>query len=721
MVRVHELAKELACTSNELLVELKKMGSDAVKALNQISPEEEKFLREKFQGGLETEPGPKGRDQVGKRVALNDDSQGYEPVRLRGRDTGIKRDFRGSEQAASSTLSPKKPKRGGPRERESTTTKIIKKTIVRKRYIRTQGGQSEGSTATPVVEQQRVPVEEVPEKPSKDRRPRKRSRLTIEGATLPKAQEEAPVVEPVAVQQPAQKAKAEAPPSKKKRRPEGRTQTKPPPPGKDLRDRDRRPKPRPPKGKESPEVNLQKSLQQLQEKGIKSDLTTAGRKPVAGKKTKKKRKKILDQDRTRRFEKTARVKVKGRSRDNIDATDGLVKRKGRRRSDGRGPALMRPQVMHKKVKVTPSMTIKDLSEATGIKAGEIIKFLVSDLGVFATINQVVDLDIIKLILENFDFEYDVRIREVEDEIEHEPDKEGELVRRPPVVVVLGHVDHGKTKLLDAIRHANVIDTEAGAITQHIGAYQAQVDGRKITFLDTPGHEAFTAMRARGAQVTDIAILVVACDDGVMPQTIEAINHARSAGLEIIVALNKIDKENADPERIKSQLAEYGFVPEEWGGKTIMVPISAKFGQGIDELLEMVLLTADVLDLKGNPKARAEGTVLEARLDKGLGVVATVLDQRGTLKPGTVVVSGASWGRIRQMTDEHGKQLKDCPPATPCQITGLSDLPEAGDKLYQVKDEKVAKEIYSQRQINKRQERIHAVIRIRLDDFYEHLG
>lgn len=721
MVRVHELATELGCTSNELLQELQKMGSETKKAINVISPDEEKILRDKYGRAGKADATSTGKGHSGKAIVLDSDSAGYEPVKLKAKDSSIKRDFRASEPSASSTLAKRKPARTYSRQGEQTSTKIIKKTIIRKRFVRSP---DEVPTEAPVAETPSNPVVNVQQTPAKDARPaRIRRSLVIEGGVLPKAAEEVKVE--VAATPPKGKETGDTQAPAKPRKGRKRSVKDRVPGERDTSQRGQRPPPRPshpPKPAEKGEVRLQKSLEKLVTKGISSDLTTVNREGAAGKKTKKKRKKIMGPDRNKQFGKIDR-RSKTKSRDDKAASrngSGTVRKRGRRRMGGRVETTQRPVPVQRRVKVTPSMTIKGLCAATGIKAGEIIKFLVSDLGVMATINQVVDLDIIKLILENFKFEYDVKIREVEDEIEHDPDLEEDLVKRPPVVVVLGHVDHGKTKLLDTIRHANVIDTEAGAITQHIGAYQAIVNDRKVTFLDTPGHEAFTAMRARGAQITDLAILVVACDDGVMPQTIEAINHARAANLEIIIALNKIDRDNADPDRIKTQLAEYDFIPEEWGGKTIMVPISAKTGQGIDDLLEMVLLSADVLNLKGNPKVKAEGTVIESRLDKGLGVVATILIQRGTLKPGDIIVCGASWGRVRQMTDELGKVLEEAGPSTPCLITGLSDVPNAGDKVYEVKDEKVAKEVYSQRSINKRMEKIHAVNRISLEDFYEQL-
>ncbi|MCD6218554.1 translation initiation factor IF-2 [bacterium] len=372
---------------------------------------------------------------------------------------------------------------------------------------------------------------------------------------------------------------------------------------------------------------------------------------------------------------------------------------------------------HRKIRITNHMTIKDLSAATGVKSPTIVKFLLDEINVMATINQVVDIDMASLILESLGYEYEIAIKKVEDILKHDDDSEEDLKTRPPVVTVLGHVDHGKTKLLDTIRKTNVAEGEAGGITQAIGAYQVYMRDRAITFIDTPGHEAFTAMRARGAKVTDVAILVVACDDGVQPQTKEAIDHAKSAGIEIVVALNKIDLDTADPERVKAQLSELELIPEEWGGNTVMVPISAKFGDGIEELLDLVLLQADILDLKANPDALAEGTIIEAKIDKGKGALATVLIQRGTLKVGDYIVVGCSHGRIRAMLNEYGKKVKEVGPSTPVELFGLSDVPQAGDILNKVENEKIAKEIYDKRCLDRRQEAIRAVNKISLDDLY----
>ena len=344
------------------------------------------------------------------------------------------------------------------------------------------------------------------------------------------------------------------------------------------------------------------------------------------------------------------------------------------------------------------------------------------LGVMATINQEIDVDTITLVSEEFGVtvEYKEEVDQAAFEEIEETDAPEDLKERPPVVTIMGHVDHGKTTLLDTIRHTNVTATEAGGITQHIGAYQVEVSGKKITFLDTPGHAAFTAMRARGAQVTDITVLVVAADDGVMPQTIEAINHAKAADVPIIVAVNKIDKPEANPERVKQQLSEHGLVPEEWGGETIYVPVSALKGEGIDELLEMILLVAEVQELKANPDKRARGVVIEAELDKNRGPVATVLVQNGTLRVGDALVAGNYFGKVRAMINDRGRRVKEATPSTPVEILGLSDVPNAGDAFMVFEDEKQAREIADIRAERQRQKELKVQTRITLDDLYKQI-
>ena len=349
------------------------------------------------------------------------------------------------------------------------------------------------------------------------------------------------------------------------------------------------------------------------------------------------------------------------------------------------------------VKIPDEITVGELASRMKKTAAEVIKQLIK-LGVMASVNQTVDYDTAALVAMELGckVEKEVIVTIEERLIDDREDTADELQPRSPVVVVMGHVDHGKTSLLDAIRNTNVASGEAGGITQHIGAYTVQINGNPITFLDTPGHAAFTSMRARGAMCTDIAILVVAADDGIMPQTVEAINHAKAANIPIIVAINKMDKHGANPDRIKQQLTEYDLVPEEWGGETVICPISAKTGQGIDELLEMVILTAEVQELKANPNRLAKGVVIEARLDKARGPVATLLVQNGTLKQGDVIIAGTAVGRVRVMTDDKGRTVKTAGPSKPVEITGLAEVPGAGDIFNAVEDERMARQLVEQR-------------------------
>ena len=373
------------------------------------------------------------------------------------------------------------------------------------------------------------------------------------------------------------------------------------------------------------------------------------------------------------------------------------------------------------ITIPETITVKDFAAELKKTTAEIIKKLLG-YGVMATINNEIDFDTAALIADEFGVKVNKKETVTEEDIlfDDSEDKEEELETRPPVVVVMGHVDHGKTSLLDAVKQTHVIEGEAGGITQHIGAYKVKINDREITFLDTPGHEAFTAMRARGAQITDIAILVVAANDGVMPQTVEAINHAKSAGIPIIVAINKIDLPDANIDKVKQELMAYELVPEEWGGDTIFVPISAKKHQNIDQLLEMVLLEADVLELKANPNKQAKGVVIEARLDKNKGAIASMLVQRGTLDVGDTIVVGSSIGRIRSMTDEKGKKVKKAGPSTPVEIMGLTEVPQAGDTFYEVEDEKTAKHLIEKRKRQEREKAINATNKVTLDNLFSQM-
>ena len=371
------------------------------------------------------------------------------------------------------------------------------------------------------------------------------------------------------------------------------------------------------------------------------------------------------------------------------------------------------------VELPETIIVKDFAERLGRDVGEVMKKLLMG-GIMATINQELDFDTASLIADEFGVTV-TKEAPPEDptEIEEIIDPPETLKTRPPVVTIMGHVDHGKTSLLDAIRQTNVTSHEAGGITQHIGAYQVRYEGKKITFMDTPGHEAFTAMRARGAQVTDIAVLVVAADDGVMPQTIESINHAKSAGVPIIVAINKIDKESANPEHVMQQLTEYGLISEDWGGDTIMVPVSAHKKIGLDDLLENILVLAEVQDLKANPNRPAQGVVIEAKLDKGRGPVASVLIQKGTLRVGDTIIVGTCFGKVRAMNNERGERVKKAEPSIPVEILGLNDVPEAGDIL-NVTDEKTARSVAEKRLEKKRSSELHVNAKVTLDDLFNQI-
>ena len=403
---------------------------------------------------------------------------------------------------------------------------------------------------------------------------------------------------------------------------------------------------------------------------------------------------------------------------------GFVSNKKRQEEQER---LRRLQMQEKakkvqlKVLIPDEINVGELAVRLKKTAADVIKQLMK-LGVMANVSQSVDFDTASLVAEEFGakVEHEVIVTIEEKLIDDSTDDEKNLQPRPPVVVVMGHVDHGKTSLLDAIRHAHVTEGEAGGITQHIGAYQVQLDDRLITFLDTPGHAAFTSMRARGAQVTDVAILVVAADDGIMPQTVEAINHAKAAGVPIIVAVNKIDKEGANPDRVLQQLTEYELVPEEWGGDTIVCNISAKQNIGIENLLEMVLLTADIQELKANPDRRAKGTVIEAKLDRGRGPVATILIQNRTLHTGDIVIAGKPVGRVRAMTDDRGRKLDSAGPSMPVEIIGLSEVPDAGDLFYAVEDERMARELAEQRKTEEKDEKAKMQEKITLENLFSHI-
>jgi translation initiation factor IF-2 len=446
-----------------------------------------------------------------------------------------------------------------------------------------------------------------------------------------------------------------------------------------------------------------------------------------GKVKKKEKKKPVRLEDDKQFFKK---KITFRKKEILDKSDlydekALKAHKGRR--PGKGKVAIRgdktlittPKAIKRRIKIDEVIVVSDLAKRMGVKASEVIRKLMA-LGVMATLNQAIDFETAGVVASEFEYEAEKVSFEEESLLRPEKDDPNKLRPRPPVVTIMGHVDHGKTSLLDAIRQTNVIDGESGGITQHIGAYNVTLKNGQIVFLDTPGHEAFTSMRARGAEITDLVVLVVAADDGVMPQTIEAINHARAAGVPILVAINKIDKPGADPERVKRQLAEHDLTHEEWGGDTVYVNVSAKQGEGIEELLEMILLQAEVLELKANPDKLAIGHVIEAKLDPGRGSVATVLVQEGTLHEGDVVICGLHHGKVRAMIEDQGRRVYSAGPSMPIEIQGLSGVPMAGDDFMALADEKVAKQVSSNRTWKQRACRLAQGTRLTLEKQYEQM-
>ncbi len=384
--------------------------------------------------------------------------------------------------------------------------------------------------------------------------------------------------------------------------------------------------------------------------------------------------------------------------------------------DLKKPEITVPKAVKRRIKLDEAITVANLARRMGIKATEVIRKLM-ELGLMATLNQAIDFDTASLVAAEFEYEAEKTGFEEAGIIRATPDREEDLKSRPPVVTIMGHVDHGKTSLLDAIRQTKVTEGEAGGITQHIGAYNVSLDSGQVVFLDTPGHEAFTAMRARGARVTDLVVLVVAADDGVMQQTVEAINHAQAADVPILVAINKIDKDNANPDRVKRELAERGLTPEEWSGDTTMVEVSAKKKIGLDELLELILLQAELMDLKANPSKKSRGRVIEARLDKGKGPLATVLVQEGTLRTGDPFVCGTFHGRVRAMLDDRGRKVEEAPPSMPVEVHGISGVPQAGDEFVVVEDEKQARQVATHRQLKLREAELSRASKVTLDNLF----
>ena len=454
----------------------------------------------------------------------------------------------------------------------------------------------------------------------------------------------------------------------------------------------------------------------------------AKKRPGKPKKKKGKRARV-DEDE----ERPLRKRLPSRRKEVVTGDDLYARRRGPGRMiKGRKAARVRavakdvkqteitiPKAAKRRVKLDEAITVSSLAKRMGVKAREVITKLM-ELGLMATLNQAIDFDTASLVATEFNYEAEKTGFEEAAILQAAPDREEDLKTRPPVVTIMGHVDHGKTSLLDAVRQTKVTEGEAGGITQHIGAYNVELDAGQVVFLDTPGHEAFTAMRARGARVTDLVVLVVAADDGVMQQTVEAINHAQAADIQILVAINKIDKENADTDKVKRELAERGLNPEEWGGDTTMVEVSAKQKTGLDELLELILLQAELLELKANPDKKSRGRVVEARLDKGKGPLATVLVQEGTLRVGDPFVCGTFYGRVRAMLDDRGRKVEAAPPSMPVEVHGISGVPQAGDELVVVNDEKQAKQVAGHRQLKLREAELSQATKVTLDNLFERI-
>jgi translation initiation factor IF-2 len=447
---------------------------------------------------------------------------------------------------------------------------------------------------------------------------------------------------------------------------------------------------------------------------------------TVGRGKKKRKKKVVEPEVDKKF---LKKKISFRRKAVIEGEDLYAKGyrarkqrklvKGKKMAGGQKTQITVAKAIKRRIKIDEAIVLAELAKRMGIKSNEIIKSMMA-MGSMATVNQTIDFETAALIASEFNYEVERASFEEETLLKQETDDPTKLAPRPPVVTIMGHVDHGKTSLLDVIRKTRISETEAGGITQHIGAYHVATDKGQIAFLDTPGHEAFTAMRARGAQVTDIVVLVVAADDGVMPQTIEAINHAKAAQVPIIVAINKIDKQNAEPEKVQRELAEIGLTPEDWGGETIYINVSAKQAEGIDELLEMVLLQAEVLELKAIPDKLASGHVIEAKIDSGRGAVATILVREGTLHAGDPVVCGLHYGRTRAMLDDRGAPVEAAGPSIPVEIVGLSGVPMAGDEFFALKDEKNAKQISEHRQQKQRSKELAQSSRMSLDKLFERL-
>ncbi|MBW1695175.1 MAG: translation initiation factor IF-2 [Deltaproteobacteria bacterium] len=627
----------------------------------------------------------------------------------------------------------------------------VKPTVIRRRKKRIQIEEVQAAEPEAIAESQEAlkePAEEVSKEEAKPA-PKEAVRVEAEAIAEQKPTPEAPPaverldreiptkIEPEVVE--AEKPKEKAPPAVEPEAPVLKEKPKPVRKRKEKRETPAKiiklpvkPKVEPEEEKPAPEPVVSKEQEaEIAElppakEALPEEVPVPEKAPVKEKKKKKGKKKEEEDFKDAKFFKK---KISFRKKEVIEGEDlyaDIPKRTRKARpaakaavAKGQKPHITTPKAIKRRIKIDETIVLADLAKRMGIKANEMIAKLMS-LGVMATVNQTIDFETAALVASEFDYEVEKASFEEEAFLKVVRDEPGKLIERPPVVTIMGHVDHGKTSLLDVIRKTRVTEAEAGGITQHIGAYLVETDKGRIVFLDTPGHEAFTAMRSRGAQVTDIVVLVVAADDGVMAQTIEAINHARAADVSIIVAINKIDKANADPDRVIRELAEEGLVPEDWGGETIFVKVSAKTHEGLDELLEMISLQAEILELKANPSKLAEGHVIEAKLDAGRGPVATVLIREGTLRTGDSIVCGVHFGKVRAMLNDRGEPVQEAGPSMPVEVLGLSGVPMAGDELNALEDEKIAKQVSAHRMQKQRAKELARSSRLSLDKLFENL-
>jgi translation initiation factor IF-2 len=750
-VRIYELAKEFNMTNKALMDKLEEMKVDVRSHMSSLEDDQVKFIKEKVFGKTSAVSDVKVRPSVIRRRKAKPEPEQSEPVEIPETD----------ETAAPEKEAEKAPKKVAKKKavKKETEEPVAEKKVIKKKSVKKEAAEKapeEKEKEESVAEKEAVEkVEETKKEAVKE--VEKAEIETVEEKPKEKVEKEKPVEpelkEPetaVDQEEPVEKAKAKKKKKKKSSEPAKIVKVvdiaslKKKPDTADAKKRSRFKK---------AEAQKDKTQQQSKKQNIKASAQDEKSKPkgqfrpkaafppeppivdgeVASKKTKRKKKDIRKPPEVEKniFGETKRTKKKKKSivegaalyeRNKYGRKQSKRKGSKARRGDFQKTEITVPKAIKRRIKIDETIELSELAKRMGIKANEMIQTLMKQ-GVMVTLNQTIDFDTASLVASEFDYELEKASFE-EDylmNIHNDGEDDTKLQQRAPVVTIMGHVDHGKTSLLDVIRKSKITTGEAGGITQHIGAYKVKTDGGEITFLDTPGHAAFTSMRARGAQVTDIVVLVVAADDGVMPQTIEAINHSKQADVPVVVAVNKMDKEGADPQRITRELSEHELLSEEWGGDVIFVEVSAKAETGIDTLLEMILLQSEVLELKANPDRKAFGYVVESRIDKGRGAIATILIQHGTLNDGESVVCGHYSGKIRTMTNDQGKRLKSAGPSMPVEIVGLNGVPDAGDEMIAVLSDKDAKQISATRLQKQRAKELAKKSRANLENLFQNLG